>query len=333
MNNNPAHCKNCNAELIELMNYCPNCGKEKFWNSKNAATLCPRCNTSINKGFNYCCVCGEDVYPDGQHEPKTRAAGFRLEHECSNGCKGSVQEFMTFCPWCGRKQKWKDFYDSRSCSNCEVSLMDEWYYCVFCGKLIDKGDPQSWARKGGYLRPFNALVEMPKEHRDNLRESLNFSWSKQSLADSHYQAKEILNCDLRGIIARVHSTGENLFRIGSNVTWREIILRCLDENIIKYPAHLSESDLEIRLLDGLLTKKISDIKHEVRKVLNSNKVNENILQNPAEIMMIAFPILFALNFFGVIPGNFLQIKRSVALSAVMSICLWLHPSFIDLSAP
>ena len=96
MNNNPAHCKNCNAELIDLMNYCPNCGKEKFWNSKNATTICPRCNTSINKSFNYCCVCGEDVYPEGQHEAKTRVAGFRLEHECSYRCGGCVQEFKIF---------------------------------------------------------------------------------------------------------------------------------------------------------------------------------------------------------------------------------------------
>lgn len=333
MNNNPAHCKKCNQELVELMNFCPNCGEEKFWNSKNAATLCPRCNTGINKGFNYCCVCGEDVYPDGQHEPKTRAAGFSLEHECSYGCGGRVQEFMTFCPWCGRKQKWKDFYDSRSCSNCNVSLMNQWYYCVFCGKLIDKGDPQSWARKGGYLRPFNALVEMPKENRENLRKSLNFNWSKQSLADSNYQAKEILNCDLRGIIARVHTTGQNLFRIGSNATWREILQRCLDENIISYPAHLSESDLEIKLLEGLLTNKLSEIKDKVRKVSDPNKSKETILQNPAEIMMIAFPILFAFKFFDVVHGNSLSIKRSVALSAVMSICLWLNPSFIDMSAP
>lgn len=333
ISDNQLTCKECSHNLEPLMSYCPNCGKQKLWTFRESALSCPSCESSLNKNFNYCFVCDEDVYPEGQREPKTRAAGFRLEHDCSRGCGGRVQEFMTYCPWCGEKQKWSNFYDSGSCPNCKVSLENNWYYCVFCGKLIDKENPQSWARKGGYLRPFNALAKMPNEHRENLRKSLSFKWSKASLADTNYQAKEILDCNLKGVIARLHRTEENLFKIGSNITWREILQRCLDESNIRFPAHLSEYELEDRLLTGLLKNKIPDIKSEVRKAFDLKKLNELVVQNPDVMINLLLPLLTAQNIFNIIESVSTPQKNAVALSAVLSICLWLHPSYIDMSTP
>lgn len=306
-------CKNCDAKLNELMNYCFNCGK-KHSGPDSEEIKCNNCKRTVHISFNYCYECGEDLNPGGWNQPKAKIEGYSLKFKCD--CGGKVQEFMAYCPWCGEQQVWENRYGNEYCKNCESNLSKDWYYCVFCGALIDKKDPNTWTRKKGYLRPFQALVSMPYGFRENIRKTLNFNWADKSKSKSDWQAKEILDCDLRGIIARFNNTAQQLVPYSRNVSWREILERILSDFHIKYPAHLSEKELELLLMEKTLKSNINSIKDTTA---NLNKVIGDSPHVAALVLLMFGNIDTSLS-------GLLDTSNKPGYSAVLSICIWLHKS-------
>ena len=130
----------CGVTLSRLMNYCYSCGQEHLLENEFDFDEC-KCGAEVHPKFNFCYACGRDISDEWNNVIK-RAKGFKLEWECDEGCGGNVQEFMSYCPWCGEEQYWESFYsDDFECNQCEVSVSKEWQYCPFCGKEVD------WAKQ------------------------------------------------------------------------------------------------------------------------------------------------------------------------------------------
>lgn len=110
--------------------------------------------------------------------------------------------------------------------------------------------------KRSWERPFNALVAMSPKQRDNIRQTLEFDWDKTTLecADlgtkSKLEAWEIIDCNIKGVAARLHNIGEQL-KPWKYHTWRSVLARILDLGGFHYKADSSEEDLELVVLNIL----------------------------------------------------------------------------------
>ena len=310
-------CNNCDVELDGLMNYCFNCGeKQKIPNTEELK--CKKCKRPVHYSFNHCYECGEDLNPDGRNQPKVKITGYELKFKCDD-CRGKIQEYMSYCPWCGEKQLWENKYGDEYCEPCERNISGKWHYCVYCGDLIDRSDPGSWARRNGYLRPYSALVEMPDEFRENMRKTLNFNWAEKSKSDQEFQAKELLDCDLKGIIARFNNTVQHIVPFSGNISWRGILERILSELKIKYQAHLGEKEFESLLLENVVKRNIKNTPKEIIKIKNYLKYTNDV---PTSI------ILSLANIDSIVAELFGSVTKP-GYSAVLSICIWLHKSKLE----
>lgn len=106
-------------------------------------------------------------------------------------------------------------------------------------------------------RPFTTLTSMPAERRNNIRKTLNFKWDSETIQSSNinrakFEAWEIIDCDMKGIIARIHSIKEQLFPTNYN-SWRRTLTRILDISGIHYDASATEVELE-KLILSILDK-------------------------------------------------------------------------------
>ncbi len=156
-------CETCGEIVSRLMNYCPSCGEEQTWGDIHGNDECYYCGTEVHPSFNYCYACGEDIEPEGWNDPIQRPKGFNLSWECDEECGGSVQEFMSYCPWCGEEQTWDEFYSKDYvCENCEVSVSTDWSICPFCCEELeweyededeDEDEDEAPRKKGGLKSP------------------------------------------------------------------------------------------------------------------------------------------------------------------------------------
>lgn len=101
-------------------------------------------------------------------------------------------------------------------------------------------------------RPFEALISMPQDKRNNIRLTLDFKWSQETRNSSEknrsiFEAWEILNCNIKGIVSRLHSIKEQINPMNFN-GWRKTIARILDLTGVHFNASDSEEELEILIL-------------------------------------------------------------------------------------
>ena len=107
---------------------------------------------------------------------------------------------------------------------------------------VDTSSVENWGKAGGYERPIKALVSMSPENRDLIRQTLNFKWPKGVEGTPLFEAKEIIDHHLWGIIGRLHSKKETV--IPGNLTWRQILIRVIEKHLeIVYKADATEEEL------------------------------------------------------------------------------------------
>ena len=104
----------------------------------------------------------------------------------------------------------------------------------------------------GWERPFELLVGASPELREGYRKHLDFSFAKAAAGDPAGEAREILNTDRKGVIARMN--GWRTFWPGRNVTWEEVIDSIWQA--FKKPVSLNKAlaDREKRVLEELHKK-------------------------------------------------------------------------------
>ncbi|TDM05709.1 MAG: hypothetical protein C4K60_13360 [Ideonella sp. MAG2] len=108
----------------------------------------------------------------------------------------------------------------------------------------------------GWSRPFLALKTFTPKERNLIRETLNFEWAGEtsSCVDPSKRADleswELIDCNVRGIAARLHSISEQL-NPTTYITWRRALIRVLDLMDKDYPATADEVYLERMVLEGL----------------------------------------------------------------------------------
>ena len=104
-------------------------------------------------------------------------------------------------------------------------------------------------------RAFSALCSLEPDARDRIRDTLNFDWSKETQNCKDIDAKiameswEIIDCNIRGIAARLHTIFEQLSPT-HYITWRRALIRALDAMDMNYSADDREEDLEIIFLQA-----------------------------------------------------------------------------------
>lgn len=115
----------------------------------------------------------------------------------------------------------------------------------------------SKVRSSGWERPFAALVLMGAEHRDLIRRTLNFSWGKDVIhADPKpdlravFEAWEIIDCHIRGIVARMHTMAEQVNPV-AYLSWRQALVRTLELCGHSYRAIDADAALEREVMGVL----------------------------------------------------------------------------------
>jgi hypothetical protein len=127
-------CRFCGKEISRLMNFCPSCGRAQKWRAEFGLDECYSCRSEVHSKFNFCYACGKNIEEGTGNKPVDRMKGFDLKWECDEECGGSVQEYMRYCPWCGKQQVWQKFYSNDiECPDCGASANPKWVCCVFCG--------------------------------------------------------------------------------------------------------------------------------------------------------------------------------------------------------
>ena len=97
-------CHNCNAELPEIVVFCPECGS-------STGCLCPKCGAPASSTADICQDCGT----------------WLLEGQCKF-CYTEIPDEALFCPECGKP---KDGIPCPLCGN--LSIFD---FCSGCGKPV-----------------------------------------------------------------------------------------------------------------------------------------------------------------------------------------------------
>ncbi len=98
-------------------------------------------------------------------------------------------------------------------------------------------------------RAFSALCSLDSEARDRIRDTLNFEWSKETQNSKDIDVKaameswEIIDCNIRGVAARLHTIFEQLSPT-LYITWRRALIRALDTMDMNYSADDTEEELE-----------------------------------------------------------------------------------------
>ncbi len=119
---------------------------------------------------------------------------------------------------------------------------------------IEKSKAREEAEKKGWERPFEILVKMKPEERDNIRDTLDFSWAKKTInceetdIKSEFEAWEIIDCNIRGIAARLHTISEQL-NPTKYLSWRKALVRTLQTGGFNFKPTENEEELEKRILD------------------------------------------------------------------------------------
>lgn len=179
---------------------------------------------------------------------------------------------------------------------------------------------KKWAKDNGYTRPFKSLVAMPPEFRTNILETLKITLSSGIVGDPEKEAKTIIDSDLYGIVARLHSRIQQLNPFGSNLTWREVLISIVEKHLeLPFPAHSSEEDLEMLFLQNILRRRI---KAKKGRSLPIPPITTKVIPSQAGIFIDIIKNIDNLI------DDLIGSGDAPAVHAVISICLYLHPEFI-----
>lgn len=113
-----------------------------------------------------------------------------------------------------------------------------------------------WAIAKKWERPYNALLGLNSEIRDNYRDYLAFDWSSETsectdlTLQSALESQEIIDCNIRGLAARLHTISEQLGPF-SYISWRSALTRILDMLEINHDPKWSIADLEKEILSSI----------------------------------------------------------------------------------
>lgn len=180
----------------------------------------------------------------------------------------------------------------------------------------------NWAKENGHERPFNALINMPSEARENLRLTLNFSWKDANRQDPESEAKQIIDCDIKGMVARLHNQLEMINPFAKNLTWREVLQRIFEKHIQKsYAAHSKEEEIEKMLIDNFLNKntlKSREKKDPKIPAAAIGKLGKNVGLFASIISEIGAGL-----------DDLLGSQDAPAINVVFSICLFLHKDSLN----
>lgn len=135
-------CKKCGGPMSEAMHYCPWCGEhhKRFEGVSAFPVQCGRCQRGMKKDWRYCAWCyGAGYEPDGREY-----ADVRYTARCSNpACsRKELMPFMRYCPWCRTKVKkpWPIEASRDKCSHCGWGTIGEfWTHCPWCGRTHGRG--------------------------------------------------------------------------------------------------------------------------------------------------------------------------------------------------
>lgn len=115
----------------------------------------------------------------------------------------------------------------------------------------------SRVRSCGWERPFAALVLMGGDDRDLIRRTLDFSWGKDVIQATPkpelravFEAWEIIDCHVRGIVARMHTMAEQVNPL-AYLSWRQVLLRTLELCGHPYRAIDADAALERAVVSAL----------------------------------------------------------------------------------
>lgn len=159
---------------------------------------------------------------------------------------------------------------------------------------------------------------MSSEERKNIRCTLDFTWDKGTLSISDelrpfFESWEILDCNIKGIISRLHSISEQLNPMRYN-GWRQTLTRILDLSCIHYNAADSEEKLE---------KLILNIFDQAAKI--SKKKDATLAMNSASKLGKSAGIAAAIvKDVGTIWDDVLGSEDEPAMNAVYAICAHVH---------
>lgn len=167
-------------------------------------------------------------------------------------------------------------------------------------------------------RPFDILISMSSEERRNIRSTLDFKWGKDTLkADDElkpfFESWEILDCNIKGIISRLHSISEQLNPNRYN-GWRQTLTRILDLSGIHYNAAESEEKLEKLVLH------IFDESTRISKKQDSTIPTSGAAKLGKSVGMAAAIIKDV----GAIWDDVLGSEDEPAMNAVYAICAHIH---------
>lgn len=167
-------------------------------------------------------------------------------------------------------------------------------------------------------RPFNALIEMSSKERNNIRLTLDFKWCSDAKDSSEenrakFEAWEILNCNIKGIVSRLHSIKEQVNPLNFN-GWRKTIARILDLSGI----HFNAADSEEKLEELILT--IFEDNKKLTKKKDSSIPTSSALKLGKSVGLAAS----ILKDVGTIWDDVLGSEDEPAINAVYAICSYVH---------
>lgn len=210
------------------------------------------------------------------------------------------------------------FHDLRECLNSSATIYPD--------KNELSSSERQWrevtylAETKGWRRPFAALISMSQSERENIRQTLCFEWAKETTECSNtgkrseLESWEIIDCNIRGVAARLHTISEQL-KPDYYLTWRGALTRILEMLNRHYKATEHETALEQIVHDALCSNKHIGDRHQTEipsavggKVGKSGGMVVAVLKDVAEIW-----------------DDVLGSEDTPAVATVYAICAHLHP--------
>lgn len=173
----------------------------------------------------------------------------------------------------------------------------------------------------GWSRPFAALVSMSSSDRENIRQTLCFKWAQETAEcvdekkRAELEAWEIIDCNIRGIAARLHSIAEQL-NPTYYTTWRGVLIRILEMLNKHYKATEQENDLEKIVHDALSSD----------RRIGERPQTEIPTAAGVKVGKTGGMIVSVLKDVAVIWDDILGSEDTPAVATAYAICEYLHPT-------
>lgn len=130
-------CHRCNGPIAEEMGFCPWCGTQdnSFSELTRFPLVCPECEHGVRPEWNDCPWCYAGRFEsNGRRPPRDPAAVRRC---ATPGCEGQLRRFMHYCPMCKAKPRrpWSHPDLPDRCPRCRWPTSNEFLrFCPWCGR-------------------------------------------------------------------------------------------------------------------------------------------------------------------------------------------------------